>query len=360
MQTKWNMVIKMNKLKETLAKIGPINDKVAVLAQERLDSAAKPQGSLGVLEDCAKKYCAARGDINAIIANPTILTFAGDHGIADEGVSAFPQEVTPQMVANFAEGGAAINVLTKHVGADLKVINIGVASECNITGVIQRNVALGTKNFTKGPAMSIYEVEQALIVGIEEAENAINAGSSLLGTGDMGIANTTPSAALYSIFTDIEPENIVGRGTGITDDIMQKKIEVVKKGIEVNKELLTSPINILAALGGLEIAGICGAILGAVANKVPIVIDGFISGAAAITAYNINKDVLDYCYFSHLSAEAGHINIMENLGICPILDLNLRLGEGTGAALAFNIIEAGMKIMNEMATFSEAGVTDGT
>ncbi len=348
----------MNKLQETLKNIAPIDKNIAELAQQKLDSAAKPQGSLGVLEDCAKKYVTARNFLDAEIAKPTILTFAGDHGVAEEGVSAFPQEVTPQMVANFAKGGAAINVLTKHAGADLKVINIGVASECNSPGVIQKNIALGTMNFTKGPAMTIKQVEEALTVGIEEAENAINAGSTLLGTGDMGIANTTPSAALYSAFTGIKPENIVGRGTGITDSAIQRKISVVEKGLEVNKDSLNSPIETLAALGGLEIAGICGAILGAVANKTPIVIDGFISGAAAITAYNINENVLDYCFFSHLSAEAGHINIMENLGVCPILDLNLRLGEGTGAALAFNIIEAGVKIMNEMASFSDAGVSE--
>lgn len=343
---------------KVISKISPADNKIATLARKRLDSLTKPQGSLGILEECAVKYAAARGDVFAKIASPAILTFAGDHGVADEGVSAFPQEVTPQMVANFANGGAAINVLTKHAGVILKVIDIGVALPCDFPGVISRKVAKGTRNFAKGPAMSLEETEKALAIGMEEAEKIIKAGSTIIGTGDMGIANTTPSTALYSVFLKIAPGEITGRGTGIDDKQLQHKIKVIEKAIEVNKKHLDSPLNTLAALGGLEIAGICGAILAAAANKVPVAVDGFISGAAAVTAIQFNKNVMDYCFFSHISAEVGHKSILKLLGTKAILDLNLRLGEGTGAALSFHIIEAGVKIMQEMATFEEAGVSN--
>ena len=358
----------MNLLETTISKIRPVENSTVEAAQARLDILTKPQGSLGVLEECAKKYAAARGDVFAKIANPVILTFAGDHGVAEENVSAFPQEVTPQMVANFANGGAAINVLSKHAGAKLKVIDVGVA--CDITPfipqapvaeVLNKKVAPGTANIAKGPAMTLSNVEKALCIGIEVAEDAIRAGSTLIGTGDMGIANTTPSAALYSAFLDIAPAEIAGRGTGIDNEQLVHKIEIIEKALNINKDAVATqdPLKILAALGGLEIAGICGAILAAAANRIPVVIDGFISGAAAVTAIHFNANVKDYCFFSHLSAEAGHKRIMDFLGIKPILDLNLRLGEGTGAALAIPIIEAGVKIMHEMATFEDAGVAEG-
>lgn len=358
----------MSLLEETLKTITHSDEKVAKLAQERLDSLTKPQGSLGVLEECAKKYASARKDLNAKIENPTILTFAGDHGVADEGVSAFPQEVTPQMVANFANGGAAINVLSLHAKAKLKVIDMGVATPYEIPKtapfkVIDRKIALGTANIAKGPAMTLKQAKQAIEAGIEIAEAEIKAGATLLGTGDMGIANTTPSSALYAALLHIDPADIAGRGTGIDDSRLAYKIEVIEKALVANRhELSGSPLEILAAVGGFEIAGICGAILGAAAHNVPIVIDGFISGAAAVIAMFMQAEgespmpVEDYCFFSHLSAEAGHITAMQAIGVKPILDLGLRLGEGTGAALAFNIIEAGVKIMHEMATFEDAGV----
>lgn len=357
-------------LEETLKKIKPIDNELANLAQRKLDSLTKPQGSLGLLEDCAKKYVAARNDLQAEIQNPTILTFAADHGVAEEGVSAFPQEVTPQMIVNFANGGAAINVLARHAGANLKVIDMGVATQYDVPDstkcqVIDRKIANGTANIAQGPAMSLDQAKQAIEIGIEIAENEIKSGSTLLGTGDMGIANTTPSAAIYSALLHLDPADIAGRGTGIDDTKLNHKIEVIEKALVVNRHSLTgSPLEIMAAVGGFEIAGICGAILGAAANNVPIVIDGFISGAAAVAAMFMQAEgkspmpIQDYCFFSHLSAEAGHINVMQAIGSRPILDLGLRLGEGTGAALAFNIIESGLKIMNEMATFDSAGVAE--
>jgi nicotinate-nucleotide--dimethylbenzimidazole phosphoribosyltransferase len=313
---------------------------------------------MGRLEDFSIKYVAARGDFSAEIDKPAILTFAGDHGVADEGVSAFPKEVTPQMVANFANGGAAINVLTRFEGINLKVIDIGVEGDCDFPGVIQRKVARGTADFVKGPAMTKEQTEEAILIGFEEAEKLINEGCTLLGTGDMGIANTTPSTALYSVYLNLPPEEITGRGTGIDDERLIHKTNIIKKGIEVNKDLLNDPLDVLSALGGFEIAGICGVVLAGAAKKIPVVVDGFISCAAALAAIKMNKNVADYCFFSHLSADSGHKKIMESLGIKPVLDLNLRLGEGTGAALAMNLIKAGMKIMREMATFEEAAVSN--
>ena len=357
----------MTLLEKTLSKIIPADSNVAESAQQRLDILTKPQGSLGVLEACAKKYAAARRDLFAKITEPAILTFAGDHGVAEEGVSAFPQEVTPQMVANFANGGAAINVLSKHAGARLKVIDMGVACDLlpflpeNASSVvIHKKIAPGTANIAEGPAMTIEDAEKAISAGIRIAEDEITFGSTLLGTGDMGIANTTPSAALYTAFLGVAPEQVSGKGTGIDDERLKHKVSVIEKALEVNKDIIDigNPMEVLSAVGGFEIAGICGAVLGAAANKIPIVIDGFISGAAAVAAIQFDENVRDYCFFSHLSAEAGHINAMKAIGVKPILDLDLRLGEGTGAVLAFNIIQAGVKIMHEMSTFEDAGVSE--
>jgi nicotinate-nucleotide--dimethylbenzimidazole phosphoribosyltransferase len=344
-------------IQETLDQIKPIDLSVAAMAQQKLDSLTKPPGSLGRLEECAIKYVAARSDINAKISQPTILTFAGDHGVAAEKVSAFPQEVTPQMVANFANGGAGVNVLARHVGAKLKIIDIGVAAPCDFPGVINRKIAPGTANMAKGPAMTIEQTRQAIKVGIEEVQKAIDEGATLIGTGDMGIANTTPSAAIYSVLLGISPSETTGRGTGLNCQGLEHKVKVIEKAIEINHDQLSEPLSVLAALGGFEIAGICGTILGATSKQVPVVVDGFISGAAAVTAIKLKPEIKEYCFFSHLSAEAGHRNAMKKLGIKPLLDLGFRLGEGTGAALAFNLIEAGLKIMNEMATFDSAGVS---
>lgn len=344
-------------LDRTLDAIQKVDAEVEAEARRRLDSLTKPQGSLGRLEDCAAAYAAARGELFAKVERPTILTFAGDHGVASEGVSAFPQEVTPQMVANFSRGGAAINVLSRHAGAVLKVIDIGVAAPCEFPGVIVRKVAKGTGNIATGPAMGMEQARQALECGIEEAFKAIDEGSTLLGTGDMGIANTTPSAALYCAYLGIPAADAVGRGTGIDDKRLKHKVGIVERALKVNKPLMTGPIETLAALGGYEIAGICGVILGAASRKVPVVVDGFISGAGALAAVKAKPEVADYCFFSHLSAEAGHSNAMKAMGVKPLLDFGFRLGEGTGAALAFHFVSAGTKILSEMATFSEAGVS---
>jgi len=355
----------MSLLEKTLSSIKYADKNVAALTQSRLDSLTKPQGSLGVLEECALKYASARGDLNAKIEHPSILTFVADHGVAEENVSVFSQEMTLKMVANFAKGGAAINVLAKSARVHLKLIDMGTASSYTLPKkskftVLDRKIASGTGNIVNGPAMSIEQVIKALEIGIKVAEAEIANGTTLLGTGDMGVANTTSSAAIYATLLHLDPKDIVGHGSGIDNKQRLHKVNIVEQALVANRhELLKRPIDILAAVGGFEIAGICGAILAASAHKVPIVIDGFISGAAAVVAMFMQSDgkspmaVADYCFFSHLSAEIGHLHIMQAIGMKPILDLKLRLGEGTGAVLAFNIIEAGINIMQEMSVVEE-------
>jgi nicotinate-nucleotide--dimethylbenzimidazole phosphoribosyltransferase len=346
-----------SRIVEMLDRIGPASADVAKIARARLDDLTKPRGSLGVIEDCAARYVAARGDFNAKIANPTVLTFAGDHGVAEEGVSAFPQSVTVQMLANFANGGAAINVLSRHGGARLKVIDIGAAGDCDSSAIVRRKVARGTANFAKGPAMTGAQCAEAILVGAEIAKGAIEDGATLICTGDMGIANTTSSSAIYSVLLGIPAEDSVGRGTGIDDERLRVKIKVVKDAVARCCALKDDPVAVLAAVGGLETAGICGAIMQSAAMRIPVLVDGFISGAAALVAVEAKREILDYCFFSHLSAEAGHANALKAMGVRPLLNLDLRLGEGTGAALAIHIISAGIRIMNEMATFSASGVS---
>ena len=348
----------MELLRETLEKIEKPERTLEKEVQNHLDNLTKPPGSLGMLEDIAKKYCIARQTTTPRIGKKAIFTFAGDHGVVEEGVSAYPKEVTPQMVLNMLNGGAAINVLARHANASVNVVDIGVDFDFeDAPGLIKKKINRGTNNIRKGPAMTKEEAVQAIGVGIELANRAAEQGVDLLGTGDMGIGNTTPSAALFAALMPEKVENITGRGTGIDDNKLKHKIEVIKDALEVNKKLLTDPIGTLAALGGYEIAGICGLILGGAANKVPVVVDGFISSAGAIVAYKINPLVKDYMFFSHKSQEAGHTKFLNWIGEKPILDLGMRLGEGTGAALAMTIIEAAIKVYNEMATFDSAGVS---
>lgn len=348
------------RLQSTLKSIQPINKEIESKILDHLDDLTKPPGSLGKLEQIALKYCLITGTDRPELGKKKIFTFGGDHGVADEGVSAFPKVVTQQMVGNMLAGGAAINVLTRHIGADLAVIDIGVDwPEQEMPGLISRSVKQGTDNMATGPAMSLQEAEQAVLVGIELAEKAAEDGVTLIGTGEMGIANTTPSAALYAALLPCPVEEVTGRGTGVDDKGLIHKIEVIKKALEVNKERLGTPMETLAAVGGLEIAGICGLILGAASRKIPVVVDGFISSAAALAACRLNEEVKNYLFFSHLSQESGHKTFYKLFDAQPILDLELRLGEGSGAALAIPIIEAAIKIYNEMATFSSAGV-DGS
>ena len=323
-----------------------------------LDNLTKPPGSLGELEDLATRYCLMTDTISPRMGKKRIITFAGDHGVANEGVSAFPREVTPQMVYNMLAGGAGINVLARHVGADLQVVDIGVADPLEgASKIVRRKVKPGTDNMSRGPAMNSEEAVKAIQVGMELAHAAADDGVTLLGTGEMGIANTTPSSALYASLIPCPVVEVTGRGTGIEDTRLQHKIKIIERSLEINAARLDDPLSTLAAVGGLEIAGICGLILAAAGRKLPVVVDGFISTAAALVAMRLSESVIDYLFFSHCSAEAGHRTFFERLRIRPILDLNLRLGEGTGAALAMHLIEGAVKIYNEMATFDSAGVS---
>ncbi|MGV1099967.1 nicotinate-nucleotide--dimethylbenzimidazole phosphoribosyltransferase [Thiovibrio sp. JS02] len=352
------MLKTVEELQALCAAISPANKEVQAQAQAKLDNLTKPLGSLGKLEMLAARTCGIRGTLEAGVGAKVILTFAGDHGVVAEGISAFPQEVTPQMVLNFLAGGAGVNVLARHVGAEVKVIDVGVAVPIEAEGLLQCKVRPGTANMAKGSAMRIDEALAAIGVGMRVARDAIAGGAEILGTGDMGIGNTTPSAALFAALLPAKVAEVTGRGTGIDDKTLRHKITVIEQALAVNKEHLSSPLATLAAVGGLEIAAICGAILEAARSRVPIVVDGFISSAGALVALRLAPDVLDYCFFSHMSAEQGHRIFFEKMGLSPLLHLDLRLGEGTGAALSMNLVEAGLKIMNEMATFGEAGVSE--
>jgi len=348
----------MSRLNDTMASVAPVDRSLEAVVRRRLDNLTKPPGSLGRLEDLAAQYCLVTGTASPTVGRKRIVTFAGDHGVAAEGVSAYPAEVTPQMVRNMLAGGAAVNVLARHVGAEVQVVDIGVNDPLeDAPGLIAAKVRPGTRNIAEGPAMTVEEATQAIEVGIGVAEAAHGEGVTLLGTGEMGIANTTPSAALAAALLPCEPEEITGRGTGIDDARLAHKVSVVKRALHANAEGLRDPLQALAALGGFEIAGICGLILGGAARRMGVVIDGFISSAAALVARGMNERVSDYLFFSHCSAEAGHAPMLERMGAHPILDLGMRLGEGTGAALAMSVIEASVKAYNEMASFESAGVS---
>jgi nicotinate-nucleotide--dimethylbenzimidazole phosphoribosyltransferase len=347
------------KLHELLNRIQPASRSLSDAAQAHLDDLTKPQGSLGRLEEIALKYVLATGKLNPVLSKKKICCFAADHGVAAEGVSAFPAEVTPQMVYNMLNGGAAINVLTRHAGVDLDVVDIGVNHEFpDIPGLIKRKVRPGSANIAAGPAMSEEDTFKAMLCGAELASEAHETGYHILGTGEMGIANTTPATAIYAALLDVPVESITGRGTGIDDERLNHKIAVIKRALLVNAAHCTTPFGTLAALGGYEIAAISGFILGAAASRVPVVVDGFISSAGAVAAIKLCPAVDDYLFFSHLSNEQGHRAVMQKLGARPILDLDLRLGEGTGAAIAMQLIEGALKIYNEMATFSGARVSE--
>jgi len=346
-------------LNETLSKIKPVNPQWYEVARRRLDNLTKPPGSLGRLEEFARRLVAITEDTMPSLNRKAIFTFAGDHGVTEEGVSAYPKEVTPQMVFNFLRGGAGINVLARQAGADVIVIDIGVDYDfAALDGLLHMKVVRGTRNFTKGPAMTRDEALRCLAIGIELANAYVRRGYKIFGTGEMGIGNTTPSSAIAAVLTGRPVSEVTGRGTGISDGALRRKIDVIKKGIEVNRPDPSDPVDVLHKVGGAEIGGIAGLILGAAANRVPVVIDGFISTAGALIAWSLKPEAGDYMFAAHNSVEIGHRAMLDRMGLEPILNLDLRLGEGTGAALAMTLIEAGLKIYKEMATFGEAGVSD--
>jgi nicotinate-nucleotide--dimethylbenzimidazole phosphoribosyltransferase len=293
------------------------------------------------------------------VKNKIIFTMAGDHGVAKEGVSAFPQEVTVQMVYNFIQGGAGINVLAGHVGARVVVVDMGVAEKLKIRNekLKIKKINFGTKNMAIGPAMTKDEAVRSIEAGIEVFEEELPNGIDMVGTGDMGIGNTTASSAIASLFANRSAEDVTGRGTGINDETLKNKIEIIKRAIEINKPDPKDPIDVLSKVGGFEIGGLVGVILAGASRRIPVVIDGFISGAAALIAYHLEPKVKDYLIAAHCSVEKGHKVILDYMGLKPVLDLELRLGEGTGAALGMSIVEASIKILTEMSTFQSASVS---
>ena len=348
------------KIEEIVKNIKPLNKILLEQTQERLNNLTKPLGSLGQLEDIAKQLVAIIGKDKQVLKNKTIFTLAGDHGVAEEGISAYPKEVTQQMVYNFINGGAGVNVLARHVGARVVVVDMGVGEKLQVKSekLKVKKVAYGTRNFTKGPAMTEEEAIKSIEAGIEIVEEEIkNSGIELIGTGDMGIGNTTPSAAIASVVCNVEPETVTGTGTGINDKVLQNKIDVIKRGIEKNKPDSNNGIDILSKLGGYEIGGLAGIMIAGASHRIPVVIDGFISGAAALVADKISPLAKQYWIAAHCSTEPGHKIMLEYLNLRPLLNLNMRLGEGTGSALAMNLIDASLKILNEMATFDSAGVS---
>ena len=349
----------MNLLKQTLENIVKTNPAMGEEAQKRLDNLTKPPGSLGVLEKIVVQLAQIQENPLPTLGDKVVMTMAGDHGVVEEGVSAFPQEVTPQMVLNFLSQGAAINVLAAHAGARVVVTDVGVAGEpIDHPDLNNCRVRPGTRNMAKGPAMTEEEAVAAVEVGIKLVNEEIDKGATLIATGEMGIGNTTPSSAILACFSGEDVEFITGRGTGVDDHGLIKKQQAIRKALEVNKPNPTDALDVLKKVGGLEIAALTGVILGASARRVPVVIDGFISTAAALVAYNMKEECKEYMLASHLSQEPGHKIMLDIMGLQPVLYLDLRLGEGTGAALAFHLIEAAVKIIHEMATFEEAGVSN--
>ncbi len=351
----------MKYLQETIAKIGPLSLSAMEEARKRQDQLTKPQGSLGELEELSVKVAGITGNPRPVIRHKAVIVVAGDHGVAAEGVSAYPQEVTAQMVYNFLRGGAAINVLARHVGARVVVVDAGVAADLEPhPGLKIRKLGYGTGNIALGPAMSREQAIQALETGIALVEEEKALGLDLVAPGDMGIANTTPAAAIASAVTGLPPAEVTGRGTGLDTEGLARKIAVVERALKVNNPDPKDGIDLLAKVGGFEIGVIAGIVLGAAANRIPVVLDGFISTAGAIIASTIAPTVTAYCIAGHNSAEPGHSAMLRHLGLKPLLNLNMRLGEGTGAALAMHLVEAACKILNEMATFAEAGVSERT
>ncbi|MBS3900073.1 MAG: nicotinate-nucleotide--dimethylbenzimidazole phosphoribosyltransferase [Dethiobacter sp.] len=347
----------MEKLIKILGKIKPVDQDASSRCKDHLDNLTKPPGSLGVLEEIVQKLAAITGEIKPQLPKKTVVLMAGDHGVVAEGVSAYPQEVTPQMVMNFLSGGAAMNVLARHADAQLVVVDVGVAVDLPSHPSLQiRKVAYGTNNFAKGPAMTRRQAIAALECGIDVAEECIAQGTGIFGTGEMGIGNTTSSAAITAVYSGEDIAAVCGRGTGLDDGKLQNKIRVIREAINLNEPDTTDALDVLSKLGGYEIAGMAGVMLAAAAHGIPVLVDGFISGAAALIASKLHPLANQYMLASHLSEEPGHGVTLEILGLVPFLKMNMRLGEGTGSALAMTMVDAAIKICTEMASFADAGV----
>lgn len=349
----------MGLLSNTVAMIKPLDEGAMAEARSRQDRLTKPQGSLGRLEELSIKLAGIQGKPIPQIRHKAIITMAGDHGVVAEKVGNWPQEVTAQMVYNFLAGGAGINILARQAGVRVVVVDMGVAAELEVhPQLISGKVAPGTKNMCLGPAMTMEQAIKSIESGIEVVGAELAKGLDIVGTGDMGIGNTTASSAICAAMTGEATAEVTGRGTGISDEQLAHKIEVVKRALAINHPDRQKPLEVLAKVGGFEIGGLVGVMLAAAARRVPIVLDGFISGAAALIAVTLAPQLKDFLIAAHVSAEAGHKLLLRHLGLKPLLDLGMRLGEGTGAVLGIFLAEAAARILAEMSTFAEAGVSE--
>lgn len=348
----------MKLLKTTLDNIKPLDKDAVEMAWKHIDNLTKPIGSLGILEEIGARFAGITGKLHNKVKKKNIVIMAADNGVVEEGVSCAPKFITKVVTENFTRGITGVCVLAKQAGADLTIVDIGVDADFNNPKILNKKIAYGTKNIAKEAAMSYEDAIRAVEVGIEVVDKLVMDGVDLLGTGEMGIGNTTTSAAVLCALSGLSPDIVVGKGAGLTDEQHKNKINVVKKALEINKPDRNDPIDVISKVGGFDIAGLTGCFLAAAKNRVPIVIDGFISSAAALCAVRLNPLVKDYIFPSHLSAEPGAVYMMKELGLEPMINLKMRLGEGSGCPLAFMIIEAALAIVNEMGTFEEANIVN--
>jgi len=351
-----------DKIEQELQKIidstRPLDQAAMKKARARMDILTKPQGSLGRMEDLAVQLAGINGDFFPVGSRKRVLVMAADHGVTEEGISAYPSEVTAQMVANFTGGGAAINVLGRQGEVEVEVVDVGVKVDNNLPGVKRVRVKAGSDNFRRRPAMSRLEALEALMAGVECAREAAEDGINVLATGEMGIGNTTASSAVMAALSGYETSLVVGRGTGLDDEKLLHKQKVVSEALEMHKPDPGDPIGVLSLVGGLEIAALAGLIIGAASRRIPVVVDGFISSTAALTAVKMCPNTWHYLVPSHLSAESGHALLMDYLDLQPYIHMGMRLGEGTGAVLAMHLLEAAARVTLEMATFEDAKVSN--
>jgi len=350
------------KFSDIIEGIGGVEQGFIEQARERTAQLVMPFRALGELHSIGERLCGIERTLLPSVEKKAFLVMAADHGIAASGVSAYPQVVTGEMVKTFLRGGAGINVLARQIDAQVTVVDVGIIPDLDPERysdrrLIVNKIAKGTNNFSKGPSMTKEQAQAAIMVGFEAAGRLFNEGIEVLGTGDMGIGNTTPSSAIGSVMTGAKVEDVTGRGTGLDDDGLHRKCDVITSAIALNNPDPNDPLDVLSKVGGFEIGAIAGSILAAAFFKKPVVIDGFISGAGALIAHTLCPTVKDYMFASHQSEEKGHKVILDYMGLSPILDLGMRLGEGTGAALAMTIIEAAARIIREVSTFEEAGVS---
>ncbi len=350
----------MDRIERAKERIQPLNQEMTAAAQTRLRNQARPAGSLGVLETVAARMAGIKGTLTVQLKDRFVVTCAGDHGVCEERVSLFPGDVTKQMVYNFVAGGASVNVLARHAGARVVVADLGVNGDFpRDLPIFHKKIRHGTDNFVKGPAMTREEAIQSITAGMEIVDELTGAGNvDILVTGDMGIGNTTPSTAIIAAFSGISAERLVGRGTGVDEEGLKRKTEAIRKGLSVNEPDPQDPIDVLSKVGGFEIGGIAGVVLGAAERGLPVVTDGLIATAGALVACELIPAAAVYLFAGHMSKEAGHRYMLERLSLRPLLDLGFRLGEGTGAVLALPLIDAANRILSDIKTFDEVAITD--